>query len=285
MPQIPCKEIVKKITNRLKLHPTPNKTLAAVLVGKNFASISFLKQKEKAAKELNVDFQIYEFPENISRGELLQKVDEIVNQESVGGIIIQLPLPKQFNSQEILNIIPAEKDIDVLGKQALKVFNAGKSTILPPAVEVVKEILNSQSYILNSKKVAVMGTGNLIGRPIAAWLKEKTAELIILNSKTENIKEELKNADVIISGAGKPNLFSEKDLKESAIVIDFGYSITKKRNKYGVMSKKIKGDFDTSLFNAKNSSFFYTPTPGGTGPILVAKIMENFYRLNSSTLP
>ncbi len=278
--EIPCKEIAQKVIDDLKSKLAPKQILAAILIGKNSASISFLKQKGKIAKELGIDFRTYEFREGISQNELRQEIGGIVNQKSVGGMIIQLPLPERFNSQEILDAIPAEKDIDVLGGQALEIFNAGKSKILPPAVEVVKKIIEICGLRIADLNVAIIGTGNLIGKPISAWLKEKTAELIILNSKTENIKEELKNADIIISGAGKANLFSSEDVKENAVVIDFGYSMTEMRNEQGVLSKKMAGDFDYSSLNTQNSSLSYTPTPGGTGPILVAKIMENFYKLN-----
>lgn len=282
MLEIPCKEITRKIIDRLRARPTPKQILAAILIGKNPASISFIKQKEKIARELGVDFRTYEFRESISQNELLQEIGTIVNQKSVGGVIIQLPLSEQFNSQKILNVTPIEKDIDVLGEQALEIFNAGKSRILPPAVEVVKEILKTCNLKLETLKIAVIGTGQLVGRPIAVWLKNKTAELAILNSKTENLQEELKNADIIISGAGKANLFSSKDVKENAIVIDFGYSLIEMSNEHGAMSKKLNGDFNYSSLNTQSSSLYYTPTPGGTGPILVAKIIENFYKLNES---
>ena len=274
MPQIPCKEIAKKIIDGLKAKPAPKQILAAILVGENPASISFIKQKEKTAKELGIDFRTYEFQEGISQGELIQEIGGIANQKSVGGVIIQLPLPERFNGQEILDAIPAEKDIDVLGKQALEIFNAGKSKILPPAVEVVKEIIENRGLRIADLNAVIIGAGNLIGKPIAAWLKNKTAELAILNSKTENIKEELKDADIIISGAGKANLFSAEDLKENAVVIDFGYSM---------INGKISGDFNPNqISNYETAQLKYTPTPSGTGPILVAKIMENFYKLNET---
>lgn len=286
MLKIPCEEITQKIINDLKSLPTPKKILAAILVGENSASISFIKQKEKIAKELGVDFRIYKFnysPEGkLTNDKLRQEVGKIANQKPVGGIIIQLPLPEQFNSQHILNAIPTEKDIDVLGERTLGAFYAGRSKVLPPAVGVVKEIFKNQNLKPENLKTVIIGAGALIGKPISMWLERKTAELIILNSKTKNIKEKLKDADVIISGAGKANLFSAEDVKENAIIIDFGYSITEMRNEQGVMSKKINGDFNSSLLNTQNSSLFYTPTPGGTGPILVAKIMENFYKLNEN---
>jgi len=276
MPKIPCKEIAQKIIDGLKLKPTPKKILAAVLVGENSASISFIKQKEKIAKELGVDFRIYKFND--------QEIGRIASQKSVGGVIIQLSLPEQFNSQYILNTIPSEKDVDVLGERALGAFYAGRSKVLPPAVGVVEKIIANCKLQIANLRIAVIGSGSLIGKPISIWLERKTAELIILNSKTKNIKEELKNADIIISGAGKANLFSAEDVKENATIIDFGYSF---------IDGKISGDFNASSIEncpdvrdpegrekLKIENLRYTPTPGGTGPILVAKIMENFYKLN-----
>ena len=280
MSEIPCKEIAQKIIDGLKLKPAPKKILAAVLVGENSASVSFLRQKEKAAKELGIDFRVYEFPENILQDELIQKTEALAEQESVGGLIVQLPLNEHIDNREILNAIPPKKDVDVLGERALGAFYAGRSKVLPPAVGVVEKIIANCKLQIANLRIAVIGSGSLIGKPISIWLERKTAELIILNSKTKNIKEKLKDADVIISGAGKPNLFSAEDVKENAIIIDFGYSF---------IDGKISGDFNaSSIENCKPArpagglqieNLRYTPTPGGTGPILVAKIMENFYKL------
>ncbi|TRZ64662.1 MAG: bifunctional 5,10-methylenetetrahydrofolate dehydrogenase/5,10-methenyltetrahydrofolate cyclohydrolase [Spirochaetia bacterium] len=285
MPEIPCKEITQKIIDSLKSKPAPKKILAAVLIGENPASISFLKQKEKIAKELGVDFRIYNFndsPEKkLTDDKLRQEVGRIANQKPVGGIIIQLPLPKQFNGQYILNTIPPEKDVDVLGERALGAFYAGRGKVLPPAVGVIEEIIVYCGLRIADLRITVIGSGSLIGKPISIWLERKTAELIILNSKTKNIKEKLKDSDIIISGAGKTNLFSAEDVKENAVIIDFGYNPIEMSSEHGVMSKKINGDFDYSSLNTQNSSLSYTPTPGGTGPILVAKIIENFYKLNA----
>ncbi len=269
MQEIPCKEIVQKIIDGLKSRPTPKKILAGVLTGKNPASISFLKQKERAAKILGVDFRLYEFPENISQDELRQEINELVNLGPVGGIIIQLPLPKHLNSQNILNIVPPEKDVDVLSERALGAFYTGRNPVLPPAVGVIEEILKTLKLELKAQKIAVLGLGNLIGKPAAIWLIGKCKNLCLLHKGSDF--SPLKNADIIISGTGKANLIAAGDLKENAVVIDFGYDHA---------NGKISGDFNPSS-SLSSSSLFYTPTPGGTGPILVAKILENFYNLNN----
>ncbi len=199
---------------------------------------------------------------------LLPVINKIINQKPVGGAIIQLPLPENLNRNYILNAIPREKDVDVLSERALGAFYTGRNQILPPSVGVVEEIMRVINTNLEIMKVVVIGPGFLIGQPIAVWLQNKVAELTILNKHTKDLKTKLKNADIIISGVGKANLFSDDDIKKEALIIDFGISVD--------YMGKIHGDFNAASINNLG---FYTPTPGGTGPILVAKLFENFYKL------
>jgi len=277
MVKIDGKEIAKKIIENLKSKPKPKKFLAAILVSENPTSLSFLNQKEKVAKELGVDFRIYQFPESIKNDDLRREVNRIANQKPVGGVIVQLPLPEHLNKYYILNPIPREKDIDVLGERALGAFYNGRNPILPPAVETVETILTTYNLQLTTLKVAVVGLGFLVGKPMAVWLMNKCSEIYLLD-KGSDFKI-LKNADLIIAGVGQPGLIKPEMLKSGAGVIDFGYTVVEMSNEQGVMSKKISGDFDSSLLTTQHSLLFYTPTPGGTGPILVAKIFENFYKL------
>jgi methylenetetrahydrofolate dehydrogenase (NADP+)/methenyltetrahydrofolate cyclohydrolase len=261
-------EIAQKIIDRLKSEPKPKKILATILVGENPNSITFLKQKEKTAKELGVDFRIYRLSQDLKNDDLRREVSRIANQKPVGGVIIQLPLPENINSHYVLNAIPREKDVDVLGERALGAFYAGRNPVLPPAVGVVEEILKATSDKRQATRAAVVGLGFLIGKPIATWLMAKCPEIYLLDEGS-NLSI-LKQADLIISGVGKANLFSAKDLKENATVIDFGYDMS---------NGKISGDFNASS-SMLHAAGWYTPTPAGTGPILVAKIFENFYKLN-----
>jgi methylenetetrahydrofolate dehydrogenase (NADP+)/methenyltetrahydrofolate cyclohydrolase len=272
------RKIAQEIIEKLKTRPAPEKILAAILVGENPASISFLKQKEKTAKELGVDFRIYKFPNNIKNDDLRKEAGKIANLKKVGGVIVQLPLPEHLNKRYILNAIPREKDIDVLGERALGAFYNGRSVVLPAAAGVIEEILATSHLPLATSKVAIVGLGFLIGKPIATWLMGKAAEIYLLDKGSD--LSILKNADLVISGVGKAGLIKPEMLKKEVGIIDFGYTIIEMSNEQGVMSKKISGDFDSSLISHLSSLFFYTPTPNGTGPILVAKIFENFYRLN-----
>ena len=273
------KKIAQKIIDDLKSQPKPKKIFAAILAGENGsasspqvrASISFLKQKEKIGKELGIDFRIYKFPEEIKNDDLRKEVGKIALLKPVGGVIVQLPLPSHLNRHYILNVIPREKDVDVLGEKALGAFYTGRNPVLPPAVGVVEEILQNTRYKIQDTKVAVVGLGFLTGKPIAIWLMDKAKKISIFKRNSD--LSELKEYDLIISGVGRADLIRPEMLKENAGVIDFGYSFNE--------SGKISGDFDDSqLSNVKCQLSFYTPTPNGTGPILVAKLFENFYKLN-----
>jgi methylenetetrahydrofolate dehydrogenase (NADP+)/methenyltetrahydrofolate cyclohydrolase len=262
------KKIASEIISKLEMEPRPDKFLAAVLVGADASSISFLKRKEKTAGEVRVEFRLYKFDEKTTQNDLEIGVLKIISDGNCGGIIVQLPLPKHIDSQNILNLIPKEKDVDVLGDSALGAFYTGEGVILPPAVRVVEEIVRNLNLEIKNCCVAVIGLGPLVGKPIATWLTRKTRDLYLLR-RGSNF-DVLKNCDLIISGAGKNGLFSAEYLRVGATVIDFGYS---------TINGKISGDFNP----LDAEKIYYTPTPGGTGPVLVAKLLENFFVLNSKT--
>jgi len=244
------------------------KFFGAMLVGDNKESENFLKQKEKIAKELNIDFRIYKIPENITTDKLRDEIQKIAYHKTCGGFTVQLPLPNHINTYYVLNAIPKEKDVDVLSERSLGGFYTERLKIFPPAVSVIKEIIKRQNIDLENLNTAVIGYGFLIGKPISFYLSSKVKSISIFRSKNVDLKEKLKEFDFIVSGVGKAGLFSSKDLKENAIVIDFGYNFDS--------NGKIYGDF---LYE-NDKEMIYTPTPEGTGPILVVKLFENFYLLN-----
>ena len=267
--KIDGKTISGEILARLKNGRLPQKFLAGILVGVNSASKSFLTQKKKTAEEIGVDFRIYEFPESMSTDVLRKEILKIANHRSCGGVIVQLPLPGQINAQYILNVIPPNKDVDVLGERALGSFYVGRGKASPPSVGTVEEILRKVPIDLSSASVAVVGPGQLIGKPISVWLSGKVKELIVLDKGSDFGL--LNSADLVISGVGTAGLIKKDMLKKDGGVIDFGYG----KNEQG----KISGDLD--LDSVEEYLYFYTPTPGGTGPILVSKLLENFYKLNT----
>lgn len=239
--------------------------IAAFLIGKNEEKLSFLKIKQKFAEELNIEFRIYEIEENLSRKKIRKYISEIVRHKTINGAIIQLPLPEKLPTQYLLNTILPIKDIDCLSSRLLGKFYTDTSIIRPPAVEVVDFLKNKFNLHFSGKEVLIVGYGNLIGKPLAHYFAKEKATLIITNSRS-NLEKFLNSAEVIVSGVGKAKLI--KECKEKAILIDFGYSFE---------NGKIYGDLDFEKLKDKAS--LITPTPGGTGPILVAKLFENFFKL------
>ncbi len=256
------KEISQKIIAELKQLPIPSKKLAAVFVGDNQASASFLKQKERVAQELGVTFTLYRFPETIFETEMVDAIKDISNQEMIGGIIIQLPLPKNLDSTKVLSAIAPNKDIDAITSQAL---------VLPLPVGVVQSVLNAADYKLKDKVVAVVGRGVLVGKPIAEWLQGRCKEILVLHRGSD--LNTLRRANLIISGVGKAGLIKPEMISDGAGIIDFGFDL---------VNGKIRGDLAVEELVGQQADrlSFYTPTPGGTGPILVAELFRNFYKLN-----
>lgn len=266
------KQIATAMIVALKEKSKPEKYFAVILAGDDPASLSFIRQKEKVAKELRIDFRLYKFPADIKNDELRNEVRKISEHTTCGGAIFQLPAPANVNRHYILNVIPREKDVDVLGERALGAFYAGRNPVIPPTVGTVQKIIEIKNLDIASMHVAVVGLGFLVGKPIATWLTGKTKELSLLHEGSD--LETLKHADLVILGTGVAGLIKPEMLKDGAGVIDFGYARS--------ADNKISGDFDANQLPIINYQLlgFYTPTPGGTGPILVAKLFENFYALN-----
>ncbi len=238
--------------------------LAGVLLGDSPSSKKFLDLKKKAAQEIGLDFEIYSFSEKISLPELSKDLWKMSQRPSVAGIIIELPLPLHLETQRILNLIPPEKDPDILSAQAQGDFFVGQSKILPPAVEAVKMILEKYDLSVRGKNCAVFGYGLLVGRPLSHWLASQGATVSIINEFTADPGAIASSADILITGVGQPGLVSGKMVKTGAVVIDFGYE-----NKDG----RIRGD--VNFEEASRQAAFITPVPGGVGPLVVAAVLKN----------
>lgn len=261
------KKIAEELLGELKKKPKPEKFLAGILVGDDPASLSFLEQKKRVAEELGVDFRIYKLAAELGNDKLREEVRKIAEHKTCGGALIELPLPTSLNRHYVLNAIPRGKDVDVLGERALGAFYTGRNPVLPPVAETTLEILKRVNFDLKGKRVGVVGTGFLIGRPIVAWFMNKVEEIYVVHKGSDF--SILKKADLVILGTGQPALVKPSMLKDGAGVIDFGY---------GKIEGKITGDLDVS--ESVSNLSFYTPVPGGAGPVLIAKLFENFYSLN-----
>jgi len=265
------KQIAEELLAELKkevLDKNLEMSLAAVLVGDDPEFKKFVELKSKAADKVAISPTIYPFPENIGAEALKKDLSDIIKWSD--GVLVELPLPKDIDQQEVLNMVPVEKDVDVLSENAQKLFYDNKSKINPPAVEALKIVLEVNDISLTGKKVAVFGQGMLIGKPISYWLEQQGAEVSRIRSTTKNPDKLSLEADIIVAGVGKPGLITGNMVKEGAIVIDYGY---------GKKKGKMVGDVDF-MAAAKKASLI-TPVPGGMGPILIAVVLKNLIRLNS----
>ncbi|MDE2001280.1 MAG: bifunctional 5,10-methylenetetrahydrofolate dehydrogenase/5,10-methenyltetrahydrofolate cyclohydrolase [Patescibacteria group bacterium] len=260
--RIDGKKIAEAIITRLRAQPKPDKMLAAVLVGDNPQSLSFLKQKERVAELLGVPFHLYRFETSVPEADLILGIKRLGDDPEVGGIIVQLPLPAHYDRDAVLAAINPRKDIDAISP-------ASKEWVDSLPVGVVKDILAEADADMRHKTIAVVGRGFLVGKPVMAWLDAMGKSYALYHS--QNDLRGIKEADVIITGVGKGGLIKPAMLKPEAGVIDFGYDR---------IDGKMMGDFDPRpLADDPGRIAWYTPTPGGTGPILIAEIYRNFYKL------
>ncbi|MDI6591821.1 MAG: bifunctional 5,10-methylenetetrahydrofolate dehydrogenase/5,10-methenyltetrahydrofolate cyclohydrolase [Patescibacteria group bacterium] len=260
------KKIKEEIKNRcLKL------SLAVIQVGENKVSEIFINQKKKACEKTGIDFNLFKFPAGVGPPQLKKEIERICQNLENSGLIIQLPLPKKFSTDEFLNLIPAEKDIDVLSEKSLGKFYQGKLKILPPIVAGILELLRSYKIKLKGKNVVLLGAGRLVGLPLAVQLIREKATVSVLNEFTKQPDDFTKKADILISGVGKPGLVKGNMVKKGVIVIDAGTSRIK---------GKLVGDVDFKSVLKKAS--YITPVPGGVGPLTVACLLENLVKLNEN---
>ena len=264
------KKLSEKILFRLKKESKNlNLKLAVVLVGKNSASRIFINQKRKFCQKIGIDFELFEFPSKINNMKLKGKIRKIVKKPDISGLIIQLPLPKNIKSKEILNLVIGKKDVDVLSEENLGKFYQGTLSILPPTIAAIRHILKSYRIKIKGKNIVVVGGGVLIGKPLSIWLLREKATFSVVNKFTKNISLFTKKADILISGAGRPNLIKGNMVKKNVVVIDCGTS---------KVNGKIRGDVDFGSVSKKAS--YIAPVPGGVGPMTVAMLLNNLVRMS-----
>ncbi len=253
-------EIKKK---RLKLK------LAVILVGDDFSSKVYIRKKREACEDIGIGFEFFKFSSRIRKENLRKEVKKIAKRADIRGIVVQLPLPEGFDSQEFLNLIPSEKDVDVLSEINIGKFYVGTLPISSPTTEGIRYLLKEYKISARGKNVVLVGAGRLVGRPLTLWLLKEKATISIVDEYTENISYFTKKADIIISGVGKPHLITAKMVKKGVVVIDVGTFRRKGR---------LVGDVEFKGVSKKAS--YITPIIGGVGPMTVACLLENLVKLS-----
>lgn len=261
--KIDGKEIAQKIFEELKIKVKKLQKeniiphLAIILVGNDPASVAYVKRKELKAKEIGAKTTTYNLKSEIRNSELEKLINKLNKDDLVHGIIAQQPLPAHIDIGKITQAIDPEKDVDGFHKN---------SKFQPPISEAVLEIL--KPYLTKSKKIVVIGKGETGGKPIAQAIKKIGINPIIIDSKTSNPEDLTKTADILISAVGKSDVIKAEMIKKGAILISIGM--------HKELDGKLHGDYKED--SIKNIASFYTPTPGGVGPINVAMLLKNLVR-------
>lgn len=248
-------------------------TLFIFSVGDNSVSEKFLAIKKKYARDISVRVIEKRF-EEIDTAALINEMS-LVTKKADCGLIVQLPLPKNIDTQAVLNTISPTHDVDVLSNESFKLYEEGTLAILPPVIGAIKEILFRHNVFVGNKNVVIVGKGKLVGFPAAIWFKRHESNVHIIDTKTINPESLLREADIIVSGAGRPHFIKSAMIKSGVVILDAGTSTEFSVNT-SESTGKLAGDADPDC--AEKASLF-TPVPGGIGPVTVAKLFENLIEL------
>ena len=241
-------------------------TLAVILVGENPASQVYVKNKIKATEYVGMKSLSFYLPEDASEEEVKETVLSLASNNGVDGILVQLPLPKHLDENKILNLIPAEKDVDGFLAENVGNLTLGLPTTVACTPFGVLKMLQSINIDLCGKNAVVLGRSNIVGKPMAMLLLKENCTVTICHSKTQNLKDICKNADILVAAIGKPKFVTADMVKNGAVVIDVGIN----RTENGLV-----GDVDFD--NVKEKASYITPVPGGVGPMTIAMLLENTY--------
>ena len=238
--------------------------IASILVGEDGGSIYYINNQEKISKSLGVGFDKILFPSSISEEELISEIITLNKREDISGIILQLPLPKDMYEKKVISTISPDKDIDCLTYENVGKLYMGERCFLPCTPNSVVRILKSLDVVLEGKRAVIIGRSNIVVKPLSSLLLKENCTVTICHSKTENLKDVCKEADILISAIGKPRFINDDFVKDGAIVIDVGTSS---------VDGKITGDVDFD--KVVNKASFITPVPGGVGALTTTLLIKN----------
>ena len=258
------KEEIKEFINKRKENNLNVPKVASILVGNDGGSLFYLNNQEKVATSLGMEFEKVHLNEEVTEEELINKIDKLNNDNTVSGIILQLPLPKHIDEKKVISAISPKKDVDCLTFVNQGKLYMGDETFMPCTPKSVLTILKSLNINLEGMEVVVVGRSNIVGKPAAALMLKENCTVTICHSKTKNLKEVCKRADILIVAIGKAKFIDDSYIKEDAIVIDVGTNS---------VEGKITGDVDFEKVIDKAA--FVTPVPGGVGALTTTLLIKN----------
>ena len=261
------KQNLKKDAEEFEIRYGRKITLAVILVGENPASCVYVNNKVKAAEFIGIKSLSFRLPESATEQDVEQVIKSLAADKSVDGILVQLPLPKHINEEKILSLVPPEKDVDGFTAENVgntTLFKSGINSCTPAGIIYMLKSINAP---LCGKHAVIIGRSNIVGKPVAMLLLKENCTITVCHSKTENLSEITRQADILIAAVGKPKFVKADMVKEGAIVIDVGINRTE---------NGLCGDVDFDL--VKDKASYISPVPGGVGPMTIAMLMQNVYQ-------
>lgn len=268
------KEVSARIKGELKIEVEKlkeqgiNPGLAVIIVGEDPASQVYVRNKERACEECGIYSEKYALPEETTQEELLKLIDELNNKESISGILVQLPVPKHIDEKAVINAIAPNKDVDAFHPVNVGKIMVGDYDFVPCTPAGVMELIKESGIDVNGKECVVVGRSNIVGKPQAMLLLHQNGTVTICHSRTKDLAEKTKKADILVAAVGIPNFIKGDMIKEGAVVIDVGIN--------RIAPKKLVGDVEFE--SAEKVAGAITPVPGGVGPMTIAMLMKNTVR-------
>ena len=265
------KDLAKNIRQELKKENDKlkekgiNAKLAVILVGDDNASKVYIKNKSKACNDVGIEFEEILLDSNTTMDKLLNVIENLNLREDINGILLQSPIPKGLNIQEAFEKIDYRKDVDGFNPINVGKLMIGQDGFIPCTPYGIVRMLEEYNIPVEGKNAVVIGRSNIVGKPLSQCLLNKNATVTVCHSRTRDIKNVTKNADILISAVGRLNMVTEDMVKDGAVVIDVG--MNRKEN------GKLAGDVDFE--NVKEKTSYITPVPGGVGPMTIAMLMNN----------
>lgn len=269
------KEEIAAVVTQMKARGEKVPHLAAVLVGENGASLTYVNSKVKSCERIGFDSTLIRLPEDISEKDLLAKIDELNNDDAIDGFIVQLPLPKHINEEKVLLAVHPDKDVDGFHPTNFGRMALDMPSFIPATPFGIMELLKRYNIETSGKHTVVIGRSHIVGRPISILMSQKgnpgDSTVTLTHSRTKNLEEITKNADIIVSALGVPNFLKAEMVKDGVVVIDVG--ITRVKDESTKKGYRIVGDVDYEAVAPKTS--YITPVPGGVGPMTIAMLLKN----------
>ena len=259
------REAIKIEVEKIKSEFNVTPGLAVIVVGNDPASAVYVRNKHKACLAADIKSYQIEFPGNISENELLQKIEELNNDNSVNGILVQLPLPNHISENKVIEAIAPQKDVDAFHPENVGKIMIGRYDFLPCTPAGIIKLLDFYNIEISGKKCVLIGRSNIVGKPMSMLLLERNGTVTICHSKTQNLKQITSEADILIAAMGKPEFITADMVKPGAVVIDVGIN--------RLSDGRLVGD--VNFESVAQIASHITPVPGGVGPMTIAMLLSN----------